>query len=103
MENDKILGSVLKYVRIAHEQTIGELAQDLEVSTAYISNIENGKKKPSDNIISKYCENYDLPLNVLLYFDSEAKTHKLKSQQILLMILKYMCKLLYGDKYEWLC
>lgn len=96
---NNIQGTVLKYIRIANETKLRELARKFDISPTYLCQVESGERKASDALLEKYCKEFDLNMDVLIYFDTEAKKG-LHTQQILLMILKIICKKKYGDYSE---
>ncbi len=54
------LGRFLRKLRIDREEILRDMAQKLGVSSAFLSAVENGKKKMPDTWISKLKEQYDL-------------------------------------------
>ena len=63
MLNDALL-TMRKYHRIS--QT--ELSKTLEISNSYLSEIENGKKKPTLELLEKYSEYFDITVSSLMLF-----------------------------------
>ena len=49
-----MLGSSLRLIRKLYGETAKELANQLGISATYLSEIENGKKKVSLDLIQKY-------------------------------------------------
>lgn len=47
-------------LRIQNDEYLGQMARKLNVSTAFLSRIENGKAKPSEKILTGLCEKYSL-------------------------------------------
>ncbi|MEC1768304.1 helix-turn-helix transcriptional regulator [Schinkia azotoformans] len=57
--------SKLKRLRILSDMSQEELAEKLNVSQAYLSMIENGKRKPSKQVQQKIDEVFDLSLKFI--------------------------------------
>lgn len=87
-EKQKGLGTVLQLLRIANNLSIKELAEKINTSSAYISEIEANKKKPSLELLSKYSEALGVSTSTILYFDEEGSQFGYKYQKLLLQILK---------------
>ena len=87
-EKQKGLGTVLQLLRIANNLSIKELAEKINTSSAYISEIEANKKKPSLELLSKYSEALGVSTSTILYFDEEGSQFGYKYQKLLFQILK---------------
>lgn len=87
-EKQKGLGTVLQLLRIANNLSIKELAKKINTSSAYISEIEANKKKPSLELLSKYSEALGVSTSTILYFDEEGSQFGYKYQKLLFQILK---------------
>lgn len=53
-------GKCLRCLRINNGQLLKEMAETLKVTPAYLSAIENGKRNPTNEIITKLFNAYDL-------------------------------------------
>jgi transcriptional regulator with XRE-family HTH domain len=77
-----MLNQALKLIRIFHDLTQKELAERLEISKSYLSEIESGKKTPSLEIISGYSEQFNIPMSSILFFsesiDDTSRTEQLR-------------------------
>ena len=82
-EKQKGLGTVLQLLRIANNLSIKELAEKINTSSAYISEIEANKKKPSLELLSKYSEALGVSTSTILYFDEEGSQFGYKYQKLL--------------------
>ena len=82
------LGNVLKALRIAQNQSVKALAERLEVSSAYICDMEANRKKPSLDMLERYSKALGVSRSALLYFDEQGKKHNYHHQHLLLEILK---------------
>ena len=86
--NENNVGEVLRLLRIAYELSISDLSEKTKISKSYITEIEKGKKKPSEKIIKNYSLGLNIPENVLNYLITNySKTH-LDYHNLLLEILK---------------
>lgn len=91
---DKIsFGEVLRIVRIANDLSKNELSRNVCVSVSYICEIEKGRKSPSNVILEKLLNYYNISNDefeaIILYYESLKKKDKLKKYQLtLLYVLK---------------
>jgi len=75
------IGEALRLIRVLHDKKSRELAEEVGISASYLSEIENGHKRPSLEIITKYAEVFDVRPSVILFFsegldeDSEARKY----------------------------
>ena len=56
------LGKFLRKVRIDREELLADMARNLGVSSAFLSQIENGGKKPPKNWEEEFLAKYDLSI-----------------------------------------
>lgn len=82
------LGNVLKLIRIAQEMSTKDLADKMDVSSTYISEVEANNKRPSLEMLSKYSEALGISRSTILYFDEEGEKIGYNYQQLLYTILK---------------
>lgn len=54
-------GFKIKGLRLKNHKSLQEVAQALDITTSYLSSIENGKKEPSRKVISKAAVYFDIP------------------------------------------
>ena len=54
------LGKALRSIRLEQGEVLKDMAQCLSISTAYLSAIENGKRRASEEMIQKVCKLYSL-------------------------------------------
>ena len=54
------LSILLKIIRVNNNEMLMEMAKKLDVSSTFLSAIENGKKKVPDDFKDKLCANYSL-------------------------------------------
>lgn len=63
-----MLNEALRLVRVFHDLSQSQLAERLEISKSYLSEIESGKKSPSLDILEKYSAIFDIPVSSILLF-----------------------------------
>lgn len=83
----------LRLVRVFHDMTQSALAEKLEISKSYLSEIEKGeKKKVSLELLEKYSTVFNLPMSSLLFFaeqldeSREEKARKVVATKVLKML-----------------
>lgn len=54
------MGKFLRILRINRGELLKDMAQKLSITPAYLSSIENGKKAPTNSLIEKIIEVYEL-------------------------------------------
>lgn len=65
------IGSTLKLLRVASNIKQASLAEDLDITANYLSQIENGKKEPSLTFLKRFSQRLDVPLGYLLWLALE--------------------------------
>lgn len=86
--NENHVGEVLRLLRIARDLSISDLSEKAQISKSYITEIEKGKKKPSEKIIKNYSQGLNISEDSLNYMlNNYSKTH-LPYRDLLLEILK---------------
>ncbi len=77
-----MLNEALRLIRVFHDLSQKELAEKLEISKSYISELESGKKIPRLEILNKYSDFFDIPISSIMFFseslDKDLKTEKLR-------------------------
>ena len=66
-----MLGEALRLIRVFHDRKQGDLAEELGVSQSHLSDIERGTKTPSQDLVAKYAEVFDLPISSIWFFDEQ--------------------------------
>ena len=82
------LGNVLKLLRIAKEMSTKDLAEKMNVSSTYISEVESNNKNPSLEMLTKYSEALEVKKSTILYFDEVGEKNSYNYQKLLLEILQ---------------
>ncbi|WP_407316716.1 helix-turn-helix transcriptional regulator [Isoptericola halotolerans] len=65
-----LLGAILRRARQRQRRTLQEVAEAARMSTAYLSEVERGRKEPSSEVLAAVCRALDLRL-----VDLVADTH----------------------------
>jgi transcriptional regulator with XRE-family HTH domain len=65
------LPTALRLIRVFHDLSQTALAQKLNISRAYVSEIEHGNKLPSLKIIQQYAKVFGLTTSWILLFSEE--------------------------------
>ena len=71
-----MLNDALKQIRMFHEMKQVELAQKLDISKSYLSEIESGRKSVTLDLLQKYAEVYSVPASSLLVFSENIDAAK---------------------------
>lgn len=71
------IGTNLKKMRKSYGYTQEKLAETIEVSTRYISDIEQNKAKPSYEVLIKICNEFKVGLNDIFSEYLQIQEHKL--------------------------
>lgn len=53
-------GKELRKIRLNNDELLKDMADRLEITAAYLSSIENGKKKPNYAFVKNVCNEYSL-------------------------------------------
>lgn len=62
------MGEALRLLRIFNGYKSAELAEMLELSQSYVSELENNKKQPTMDVLDKYAKVFDMKKSTLLLF-----------------------------------
>jgi transcriptional regulator with XRE-family HTH domain len=66
-----MLAEALRLIRVFHDLKQNELADRLDMSASFISEIEKGHKTPSIDIIEKYAKEFKIPASSILFFSEQ--------------------------------
>ena len=91
-----MLNKALKQIRIFHGLSQGELAQRLDISAAFLSQVESGAKNVTMTLLEKYGKVFSMPPSSLLLF-SEKIQSKNHSEKIRINVADKLLKML-----EWI-
>lgn len=84
-----MLGDILRLIRIANDIKVKDAAISMDISSAYVSEVENNNKQVSFTILKKFSKLYDIPLSKIFLFEELQKDENLNNQQVLKIILEY--------------
>lgn len=68
-----MLNEALRLIRVFHDLKQNELADKLEISKSYLSEIESGRKTPSTDLIESYAALFDLPVSSIWFFNERLR------------------------------
>ena len=74
----KTLGERIRELRMERDFSLRELARDLEVSAAFLSDIELGRRYPSDDLLSSIARRLRTPVEELRVLDHRASIGELR-------------------------
>jgi transcriptional regulator with XRE-family HTH domain len=63
-----MLGEALRLIRVYHDLKQKQVAERLDISTSYLSEIEKGHKTPSLDLIQRYSSIFGLPVSSIMFF-----------------------------------
>lgn len=63
-----MLGEALRLIRVYHDLKQKQVAELLEVSTSYLSEIEKGHKTPTLDIVQRYSDKFGIPVSSIMFF-----------------------------------
>lgn len=63
-----MVGMAMKLIRTTKKMKLSDLANEIDISVSYLSEIENNKKQPSIELIEKYANHFDLRASDILFF-----------------------------------
>jgi len=64
--SDKTMGEVIRDARLAADLSLRDLAKKLEISPSYISDIENDRRVPSEEVMVQLADTLKLNFNDLM-------------------------------------
>lgn len=66
-----MLSEALRLIRVFNDLKQNQVAEKLNLSTTYISEIESGQKMPRMDVIKKYSEVFDIPISSIIFFSEQ--------------------------------
>ncbi len=66
-----MVNEALRLLRVFHDLSQTDLAQRLDLSNSYLSEIENGKKQPTLDLLQRYANYFEIPVSSLLFFSEQ--------------------------------
>ncbi len=88
-----MLHKALRLMRVFHDLSQKDLAEKLEISKSYLSEIESGKKQPTLPLIERYSQVFDIPVSSIMFFSEhidEKPSHKKMRVAISSKVLKIL-------------
>ena len=89
--------NIYRLLRIAKNVSVKELAEDLELTPAYIHALENGSRNPSPRTVKDYSVRFGVPREIIETFDKEEAKQN-GYEKTLLWLLKTICIRDYAQK-----
>ena len=80
MEEDT-MGEALILLRIFNGYKSAELAKKLELSQSYVSELENGKKQPTMEVLDKYAKVFEMKKSTLMLFAESLEGEEIKNDK----------------------
>lgn len=74
-----MIGEVIRLIRTIEGKKANKLAQELGISPSYLSLLENGKRQPSVELITKYADILGVRPSGILFFHEEITDEKFKN------------------------
>lgn len=84
--------NVYKLLRNCYGYTVVDVAEKLNITQQHLNAIERGAKQPSEILIKKMCNLYNINETTLCYFIETKNKRRYNYQQLMLKFLKIICK-----------
>lgn len=68
-----MMNEALRLVRVYHDLSLIETSERVGLSKSYISEIENGRKRVSLDVLEKYSKAFNIPMSSLMLFAEKAE------------------------------
>ena len=75
------MGEALRLLRIFNGYKSAELAKKLELSQSYVSELENGKKQPTMEVLGKYAKVFEMKKSTLMLFAESLEGEEIKNDK----------------------
>ena len=75
------MGDALRLLRIFNGYKSAELAKKLELSQSYVSELENGKKQPTIEVLDKYAKVFEMKKSTLMLFAESLEDEEIKNDK----------------------
>ncbi len=86
------MGEALRLLRIFNGYKSAELADMLEISQSYVSELENNKKQPTMEVLDKYAKVFGMKKSTLFLFAESLETEKERMAYAGMKLLKILEK-----------
>lgn len=77
-----MLNRALKLLRTYHQLKQVELAKRLDIGNSYLSEIENGIKTPSIDLLQKYSVVFKIPVSSIILFSEKIEEPQRPSEKL---------------------
>lgn len=77
-----MLNRALKLLRTYHQIKQVDLAKRLDIGNSYLSEIENGLKTPSIELLQKYAVIFKIPVSSIILFSEKMDTSPRSSEKL---------------------
>lgn len=74
-----MLSEALRLLRVYHDMKQKDLAEKLGLSSSHVSEIENGNKTPSLEVVQKYAALFKIPVSSIMFFSEQIEGSSRKS------------------------
>lgn len=74
----KTLGQYIRELREKHDISLRELARKINVSAAFLSDIELGRRNPSEEVLKKLAKYLNITVSELSTYDSRLPVEEMK-------------------------
>ncbi|MDP2245229.1 helix-turn-helix domain-containing protein [Pseudomonas sp.] len=88
-----MINKALKLIRTFYDVSQSDLSARLGISNSYLSEIESGKKQPTMDILSRYSDQFEIPLSSILFFSENLDSPK-PSDKLRLNVAKKIVSIL---------
>jgi len=88
-----MLHKALRLMRVFHNLSQKDLANKLDISKSYLSEIESGKKQPTLPLLDRYSQVFDVPVSSIMFFSEhigEKPGHRKLREAISSKVLKIL-------------
>lgn len=91
-----MINETLRMLRTINGLTGKELANNLDISTSYLSEMENGKKMPSLDLLQKYSGLFEIKLSTLILFteqigsETDGSSPRARTKDMLFRFMKFL-------------
>mgnify|MGYP000294427872 FL=1 len=75
------MGEALRLLRIFNGYKSAELAKKLKLSQSYVSELENGKKQPTMEVLDKYAKVFEMKKSTLMLFAESLEGEEIKNDK----------------------
>ncbi len=77
-----MLPEALRLLRVFHDMKQNELAEKLDVSKSYISELEKGNRTPSFDVLEKYALLFQVPISSIMFFSEHIEGVQQQTKQV---------------------